>query len=64
MPEICSLLFKSGIEIHKEKDMFYECETYLRINKNIKRGVSVINFSSEFKSVYFDRFCQNRAFNI
>ena len=37
---------------------------YLCINKNIKERVNFINFVPEFESVYFDRSCQKRAFNI
>ena len=32
--------------------------------KDVKERVNAINFAGELKSVYFDRSCQNGAFNI
>ena len=32
--------------------------------KDVKERVNAINFAGELESVYFDRSCQNGAFNI
>ena len=37
---------------------------YLRTYSNVKERVNAINFARELESVYFDKSCQNGAFNI
>ena len=39
-------------------------KSYLRTYKNVKERVNAMNFTRELESVYFDRSCQNGAFNI
>ena len=50
MPNVIGMAFKNSIEIRKEK--------------NVKERVNAINFARELESVYFDKSCQNGAFNI
>ena len=37
---------------------------YLYTYKNVEKRVNAINFALQAECVYFNKFCQNRAFNI
>ena len=63
---MCSLILGVVLRITKRKICLMDMKRrwYLHINKNIKEGVNFINFASKFQRVYFDRYCQNKVFNI